>query len=173
MMLIYILIALPLVYVLRKQVRTLVTKMFKAAAPEGAPPVVTISSGQVEGELCYSGNGSRVFSSFNGIPFAKPPLGKYRFLRPQPVDKVSKCNSISWIPTKIRPDVFLPCLSAHSLVVRSELTTSELELDELLQHWACVSDLFRSENCLMLADADATWTKYRFWFKNISNIQIG
>ena len=94
MMLIYILIALPLVYVLRKQVRTLVTKMFKAAAPEGAPPVVTISSGQVEGELCYSGNGSRVFSSFNGIPFAKPPLGKYRFLRPQPVDKVSKCNSI-------------------------------------------------------------------------------
>jgi len=72
-----------------------VTKMFKAAAPEGAPPVVTISSGQVEGELCYSGNGSRVFSSFNGIPFAKPPLGKYRFLRPQPVDKwdgVLKCT---------------------------------------------------------------------------------
>ena len=45
-------------------------------------------------------------------------------------------------------DPVLGCrrLNAQSLVVPSELTTSELELDELLQRWACVSDLFRSEN---------------------------
>jgi hypothetical protein len=49
---------------------------------------------------------------------------------------------------QIGVDPVLGCrrLNAQSLVVPSELTTSELELDELLQRWACVSDLFRSEN---------------------------
>ena len=53
----------------------------------GPAPVVTTASGQVEGELCHSSDG-RLFYSFDGIPFAKPPVGKLRFLRPQKNDKV-------------------------------------------------------------------------------------
>jgi len=55
--------------------------------------LVSIKTGKVEGELSFSTNG-RVFSTFNGIPYAKPPVGKLRFLRPQPAESwegVLKC----------------------------------------------------------------------------------
>ena len=82
-MLLYIAVAIFTIFVIRK--------MFKPKVPDGSPPLVQLKSGKVEGQLLYSTNG-RVFSSFNGIPFAKPPVGKLRFRRPEPVDKVKwKC----------------------------------------------------------------------------------
>ena len=79
-MFLYILLAAPVLLLLA---RRLVTRR----PPPGRAPVVATSKGKIEGELCFSSNG-RVFSSFNGIPFAKPPVGKLRFLRPQTPDKV-------------------------------------------------------------------------------------
>ena len=49
--------------------------------------------GKIQGELGTSTAG-RVFHSFNGIPFAKPPVGPLRFLKPEAVDSwegVKKC----------------------------------------------------------------------------------
>ena len=78
-MLLYVLLAIPVILVLRRMFR-------RPSVPPGSAPVVTIKTGKVEGELCYSTKG-RVFASFSGIPFAKPPVGKLRFLRPEPADK--------------------------------------------------------------------------------------
>ncbi|XP_023323487.1 cholinesterase 1 [Eurytemora carolleeae] len=50
------------------------------------PPVVSTKNGQVMGSWSYSGKGNRMFANFQGIPYAKPPLGKLRFLRPEPVE---------------------------------------------------------------------------------------
>lgn len=83
----YIVLGIPVLFVIRRM-------FFKSSsAPDGPAPQVTIKTGTVEGELCYSTSG-RIFSSFNGIPFAKAPVGKLRFLRPQPAEKwegVKKC----------------------------------------------------------------------------------
>ena len=81
-MFLYVAIAILTIFVIRR--------MFKPKLPDGSPPVVKLKSGQIEGQLLFSTNG-RVFSSFNGIPFAKPPVGKLRFRRPEPVDKVKYC----------------------------------------------------------------------------------
>ena len=78
-MLLYVLLAIPVILMLRRMFR-------RPSVPPGSAPVVTIKTGKVEGELCYSTKG-RVFASFSGIPFAKPPIGKLRFLRPEPADK--------------------------------------------------------------------------------------
>ena len=78
-MLLYVLLAIPVILMLRRMFR-------RPSVPPGSAPVVTIKTGKVEGELCYSTKG-RVFASFSGIPFAKPPVGKLRFLRPEPADK--------------------------------------------------------------------------------------
>ena len=48
-------------------------------------PVVTISSGKLRGKTCTSINNSQ-FLSFQGIPYAKPPLGRLRF----------KVNYVNW-----------------------------------------------------------------------------
>lgn len=45
-----------------------------------APPIVSIEMGQIQG---VSDQGIEIF---RGIPYAKPPLGKYRWRAPQPVD---------------------------------------------------------------------------------------
>ena len=88
-MIIYILLSLPVLYILK---RVLFPK--KRLVPAGPPPLCTISTGKIQGALSYSKSG-RVFSSFNGIPYAKPPVGKLRFLRPEPAEKwegVKKCT---------------------------------------------------------------------------------
>ena len=71
-MLLYFLLAIPVILVLRKMFR-------RPSVPSGIAPVVTIKTGKVEGELCYSTKG-RVFASFSGIPFAKPPVGMTQFI---------------------------------------------------------------------------------------------
>lgn len=40
--------------------------------------IVTVSEGKLCGKICKDYNGRR-FYSFQGIPYAKPPLGKLRF----------------------------------------------------------------------------------------------
>ncbi|XP_026496080.2 venom carboxylesterase-6-like isoform X2 [Vanessa tameamea] len=49
---------------------------------QGPHPTVKIGNGALQGRWMVSTNG-RKFASFNGIPYARPPLGKYRFREPQ------------------------------------------------------------------------------------------
>jgi len=101
-MILYILLSLPLLYILK---RVFFNK--KKQGPLGPDPMCTITTGKIQGRLCYSKSG-RVFSSFSGIPYAKAPVGPLRFLRPQPIDKwegVKKCTrSVEFI----NRNVFLP-----------------------------------------------------------------
>ncbi|XP_075988901.1 juvenile hormone esterase-like isoform X2 [Anticarsia gemmatalis] len=46
-------------------------------------PVVTVEQGQLQGRIASSPTG-KAFYSFQGIPYAKPPLGSLRFKAPQP-----------------------------------------------------------------------------------------
>ncbi|KAF9412841.1 hypothetical protein HW555_008745 [Spodoptera exigua] len=46
-------------------------------------PVVTVEQGQLQGRVVNSPTG-KAFYSFQGIPYAKPPLGSLRFKSPQP-----------------------------------------------------------------------------------------
>ncbi|KAK9746441.1 Carboxylesterase family [Popillia japonica] len=48
-----------------------------------ADPIVRIQQGQLRGRVDYDYRGV-AFYSFQGIPYAKPPLGKLRFKAPQP-----------------------------------------------------------------------------------------
>lgn len=50
-------------------------------------PTVIIEQGKLRGKICKDYNG-RPFYSFQGIPYAKPPVGDLRF-------KVSKVNNKS------------------------------------------------------------------------------
>ncbi|KAF2898799.1 hypothetical protein ILUMI_07376 [Ignelater luminosus] len=46
-------------------------------------PTVILHDGVLEGRVGYSRKGIRFFS-FQGIPYAKPPVGKLRFKAPEP-----------------------------------------------------------------------------------------
>lgn len=46
-------------------------------------PIVTVEQGQLQGKVVSSSTG-KSFYSFQGIPYAKPPLGSLRFQAPQP-----------------------------------------------------------------------------------------
>uniref|UniRef100_UPI0037E13150 alpha-esterase 48 isoform 5bl n=1 Tax=Bombyx mori TaxID=7091 RepID=UPI0037E13150 len=46
-------------------------------------PLVTVEQGQLQGRIVNSPSG-KAFYSFQGIPYAKPPLGSLRFKAPQP-----------------------------------------------------------------------------------------
>ncbi|KAL0809376.1 hypothetical protein ABMA28_011574 [Loxostege sticticalis] len=48
-------------------------------------PVVTVEQGQLQGKVAGSPSG-KAFYSFQGIPYAKPPLGSLRFKAPQPAE---------------------------------------------------------------------------------------
>jgi len=98
-MILYLVLALPILYLMKK-----IFFRLKKPIPPGTPPQCTVSTGKVEGSLCYSRSG-RIYSSFNGIPFAKPPTGKLRFLRPEPAEPwegVKKCTkSVEFIQRNI------------------------------------------------------------------------
>ncbi|XP_050358467.1 juvenile hormone esterase-like isoform X2 [Nymphalis io] len=46
-------------------------------------PIVRVEEGELQGKLVNSPNG-KAFYSFQGIPYAKPPIGSLRFKAPQP-----------------------------------------------------------------------------------------
>ncbi|XP_039752597.1 esterase E4-like isoform X1 [Pararge aegeria] len=46
-------------------------------------PITTVEQGQLQGKLVHSPSG-KAFYSFQGIPYAKPPIGSLRFRAPQP-----------------------------------------------------------------------------------------
>lgn len=48
-------------------------------------PVVKVEQGQLQGRIANSPSG-KAFYSFQGIPYAKPPLGSLRFKAPQPLE---------------------------------------------------------------------------------------
>lgn len=54
------------------------------ASADGNGLLVTIKNGKVQGKLLPVLNGS--VGAFLGIPYAKPPVGKLRFRKPEPVD---------------------------------------------------------------------------------------
>lgn len=49
----------------------------------GQKPQVTVPQGTIEGSTARSLNG-RKFFTFEGIPYAQPPVGKFRFKKPVP-----------------------------------------------------------------------------------------
>ncbi|CAH0585492.1 unnamed protein product [Chrysodeixis includens] len=51
-------------------------------AAQGPNPVVRVAHGLVQGTWKVSTKG-RSFASFQGVPYARPPIGKYRFREPQ------------------------------------------------------------------------------------------
>ncbi|KAH1000888.1 hypothetical protein HUJ04_013161 [Dendroctonus ponderosae] len=49
--------------------------------------IVRVSEGELRGKVCANCTGNGSYFSFQGIPYARPPLGKLRFKAPQPPDK--------------------------------------------------------------------------------------
>ncbi|XP_060803244.1 carboxylic ester hydrolase [Amyelois transitella] len=49
---------------------------------QGSDPIVRVSQGILRGAWKISTNG-RTYASFQGVPYARPPVGKYRFREPQ------------------------------------------------------------------------------------------
>ncbi|KAG6452860.1 venom carboxylesterase-6 [Manduca sexta] len=52
------------------------------AAAQGPNPVVRVTHGVLQGSWKVSTKG-RSYASFQGVPYARPPIGKYRFREPQ------------------------------------------------------------------------------------------
>ncbi|XP_028159631.1 venom carboxylesterase-6-like isoform X2 [Ostrinia furnacalis] len=70
-------------------------------ASQGPNPVVRVTSGLLQGSWQVSTNG-RNYASFEGVPYARPPVGKYRFREPQ--------NMKPWTGTWDATKVLSPCL---------------------------------------------------------------
>ncbi|KPI96265.1 Esterase FE4 [Papilio xuthus] len=93
---------------------------------------VTVEQGTLEGKVCTTYYGKR-FYSFEGIPYAKPPVGKLRFRCPQEPEKWSgvrdatkpgnKCAQINPYSPKalvgsedcLYLNVYTPCLPAEKV----------------------------------------------------------
>ncbi|KAM3957563.1 carboxyl/cholinesterase 7 [Aphomia sociella] len=86
---------------------------------QGSNPIVRVTNGVLQGSWKVSANG-RTFASFEGIPYARPPVGKYRFREPQPMKP--------WAGTWDASRVLSPCL----------------------QYDTFLKDIQGSENCLFL-----------------------
>jgi carboxylesterase type B len=50
-------------------------------------PIVTTSLGQVKGSSLFIKEKNRTISVFQGIPYAKPPVGELRFKAAEPANK--------------------------------------------------------------------------------------
>ncbi|CAH2238150.1 jg22078 [Pararge aegeria aegeria] len=65
---------------------------------ECSDPIVKVANGEILGKQRISTNG-RNFVSFLGVPYASPPIGKYRFKEPQPMQPWSGL----WNATRLPP----------------------------------------------------------------------
>ncbi|CAH2056102.1 unnamed protein product, partial [Iphiclides podalirius] len=96
-------------------------------------PIVKVEQGALQGRVANSPSG-RAFYSFQGVPYAKPPLGSLRFKAPQPPepwDDVRDATSEGNICAQIDPitkgyagdenclflNIYTPDLEGHSLPV--------------------------------------------------------
>ncbi|XP_063545596.1 juvenile hormone esterase-like isoform X2 [Cydia strobilella] len=71
-------------------------------------PVVCVEHGELQGRVVESPSG-KAYYSFQGIPYAKPPLGTLRFQAPQPLepwDGVRDATSEGNISAQIKFDMF-------------------------------------------------------------------
>ncbi|XP_053609853.2 carboxylic ester hydrolase [Plodia interpunctella] len=72
-----------------------------SALGQGSEPVVRVSQGILRGAWKVSTNG-RTYASFQGVPYARPPVGKHRFREPQQVKP--------WLGTWDATRALSPCL---------------------------------------------------------------
>uniref|UniRef100_S4PYG7 Carboxylic ester hydrolase n=1 Tax=Pararge aegeria TaxID=116150 RepID=S4PYG7_9NEOP len=77
-------------------------------------PIVRVATGILQGTWRVSTNG-RSFASFLGVPYARPPIGKYRFKEPQALK--------SWPGVWDATRVLSPCLQYDP--AQNEITGSE------------------------------------------------
>ncbi|CAH1113442.1 unnamed protein product [Psylliodes chrysocephalus] len=80
-------------------------------------PIINLPNGKIRGQMVKSRvDDSFTFYSYQGIPFAAPPIGKYRFLPPQPVqnwDGIKDVfdNEVScWASDKVEAKATEDCL---------------------------------------------------------------
>jgi para-nitrobenzyl esterase len=76
-----------------------------AFSQQQTAPVVKIASGSISGTTNYL----KSINSFKGIPFAAPPIGRNRWMPPQPVKPwtgIRKCDSFSASPMQASPKPF-------------------------------------------------------------------
>ncbi|GMS90057.1 hypothetical protein PENTCL1PPCAC_12232, partial [Pristionchus entomophagus] len=68
--------------------------------------VVETENGKVQGRRLIN-EGDRQVDTFQGIPFAKPPVGELRFKKPQPPDRWEGIfDARKWGPRAVQKDVF-------------------------------------------------------------------
>jgi len=60
--------------------------LFLVSQVHAQRPIVSLEDGEISGDLDFSYAG-RAFSSFRGVPYAKPPIDRLRFALPQRPDK--------------------------------------------------------------------------------------
>ena len=58
--------------------------MFILSQPDILNPIIKTNTGKVKGSIRFSYIGN-CYGAFEGLPYAKPPVGKNRFLRPEPI----------------------------------------------------------------------------------------
>lgn len=60
------------------QILTLLAALALASADDSTPPMVTVENGMLRGRTLTTAK-DRTIYSFEGIPYAKPPVGDRRF----------------------------------------------------------------------------------------------
>ncbi|KAJ8965970.1 hypothetical protein NQ314_003818, partial [Rhamnusium bicolor] len=96
-------------------------------------PTVKIPQGDIKGTYQRSYNG-RTFSAFEGIPYAKPPVGELRFMEPEPADHwqgvliantTYMCMCFIPIPLLYGPRGIEDCLYVYVYVPREKINEDE------------------------------------------------
>lgn len=102
-------------------------------------PLVTSSTGKIEG-VFREILGQRI-SAFYGVPFARPPVGKLRFARPQPVNRWKGVFQATSLPAA--------CMQFHSDAIPWDTKVSESEDCLKLNIWTPDSDSNKSRPILI------------------------